>query len=66
MITPTQQHKFTSDKQYNRHKYQLVFVDGRSILFDDYEKMKQAWWQYNQVASHVNVVDKKKSGGRGF
>ena len=66
MITPTQQHKFTSDKPYNRHKYQLVFVDGRSILFDDYEKMKQAWWQYNQVASHVNVVDKKKSGGRGF
>lgn len=66
MITPTQEHKFTSDKPYNRHKYQLVFVDGRSILFDDYEKMKQAWWQYNQVASHVNVVDKKKSGGRGF
>ena len=66
MITPTQQHKFTSDKPYNRHKYQLVFVDGRSIVFDDYEKMKQAWWQYNQVASHVNVVDKKKSGGRGF
>ena len=66
MITPTQEHKFTSDKPYNRHKYQLVFVDGRSILFDDYEKMKQAWWQYNQVASHVDVVDKKKSGGGGF
>ena len=66
MITPTQEHKFTSDKPYNRHKYKLTFVDGRSILFDDYEKMKQAWWQYNQVASHVNVVDKKKSGGRGF
>ena len=66
MITPTQEHKFTSDKPYNRHKYQLVFVEGRSILFDDYEKMKQAWWQYNQVASHVNVVDKKKSGGGGF
>ena len=66
MITPTQEHKFTSDQPYNRHKYKLTFVDGRSILFDDYEKMKQAWWQYNQVASHVNVVDKKKSGGGGF
>ena len=66
MITPTQEHKFTSDKPYNRHKYKLTFVDGRSILFDDYEKMKQAWWQYNQDASHVNVVDKKKSGGGGF
>ena len=66
MITPTQQHKFTSDKPYNRHKYKLTFVDGRSIVFEDYNQMKQAWWQYNQVASHVNVVDKKKSGGRGF
>ena len=36
MITPTQEHKFTSDQPYNRHKYKLVFVDGRSIVFDDY------------------------------
>ena len=37
MITPTQEHKFTSDKPYNRHKYKLTFVDGRSIVFDDYK-----------------------------
>ena len=66
MITPTQEHKFTSDKPYNRHKYQLVFTDGRSIVFDDYSKMKGAWSQFSEVCSHVVVVDNKKSGGGGF
>lgn len=66
MITPTQEHKFTSDQPYNRHKYKLVFVDGRSIVFDDYSQMKQTWMKFSQVCSHVDVVDKKKSGGKGF
>ena len=66
MITPTQEHKFTSDQPYNRHKYKLVFVDGRSIVFDDYSKMKQTWIQVSQACSHVDVVDQKKSGGKGF
>ena len=66
MITPTQTHTYTSDQPYNRHKYQLVFTDGRSILFDDYSKMKQTWTQFSEVCSHVVVVDKRKSGGGGF
>ena len=66
MITPLQEHKFTSDQPYNRHKYKLVFVDGRSIVFDDYSKMKGAWSQFSEVCSHVEIVDNKKSGGRGF
>ena len=66
MITPTQEHKFTSDQPYNRHKYKLVSVDGRSIVFEDYTQMKETWRQFSQVCSHVVVVDKKKSGGKGF
>ena len=66
MITPTQEHKFTSDQPYNRHKYKLVFVDGRSIVFDDYSQMKKTWMQFSQVCSHVDVIDQKKSGGKGF
>ena len=66
MITPTQEHKFTSDQPYNRHKYKLVFVDDRSIVFDDYSKMKQARMQFSEVCSHVVVLDKRKSGGGGF
>ena len=46
MITPTQEHKFTSDKPYNRHKYKLTFVDGRSILFDDYNIFRMLWIDY--------------------
>ena len=66
MITPTQEHKFTSDKPYNRHKYKLTFVDGRSIVFDDYSKMKGAWSQFSEVCSHVLIVDQTKSRGGGF
>tara|TARA_B100001029_G_scaffold19063_1_gene12656 strand:+ start:427 stop:627 length:201 start_codon:yes stop_codon:yes gene_type:complete len=66
MITPTQTHTYTSDDPYNRHKYKIVFVDGRSIVIDDYGKMKQTWTQFSEVCSHVVVLDKKKSGGRGF
>ena len=67
MITPTlNTFTSTSNRSYDRHKYELVFSDGRSVVIDDYETMKQAWWKYNQVVSHVNVVDKKKSRGRGF
>ena len=65
MITPTQTHTFTSDQPYNRHKYKLVFVDGRSIVFDDYSQMKQTWMQFSQVCSHVDVVD-KKTKAKGF
>ena len=65
MITPTQSHTFTSDQPYNRHKYKLVFVDGRSIVFEDYTQMKDTWRQFSEVCSHVVVVD-KKTKAKGF
>tara|TARA_B100001564_G_scaffold300147_1_gene266940 strand:- start:1344 stop:1541 length:198 start_codon:yes stop_codon:yes gene_type:complete len=65
MITPTQTHTFTSDQPYNRHKYKLVFVDGRSIVFEDYTQMKDTWRQFSEVCSHVVVVD-KKTKAKGF
>lgn len=66
MITPTKNQVHSSDQPYNRHKYKLVFVDGRSIVFEDYSQMKQTWTQFSEVCSHVIVVDRKKSGGGGF
>ena len=65
MITPTQSHKFTSDKPYNRHKYELVFSDGRSVVIEDYTQMKDTWRQFSEVCSHVVVVD-KKTKAKGF
>jgi hypothetical protein len=67
MITPsTKTFTTTSNRSYNRHKYELVFIDGRSVVIDDYSAMREAWFQHTSVCSHVNVVDKKKSRGRGF
>ena len=53
------------DRPYNRHKYKLVFVDGRSIVFEDYTQMKDTWRQFSEVCSHVVVVD-KKTKAKGF
>jgi hypothetical protein len=67
MITPsTKTFTTTSNRSYDRHKYELVFIDGRSVVIDDYSAMREAWFQHTSVCSHVNVVDKKKSRGRGF
>jgi hypothetical protein len=67
MITPSlKTFTTTSNRSYDRHKYELVFIDGRSVVIDDYSAMREAWFQHTSVCSHVNVVDKKKSRGRGF
>ena len=67
MITPTlKTFTSTSNRSYDRHKYELVFSDGRSVVTDDYSDMKKAWMQHTSVCSHVNILDKKKSRGGGF
>lgn len=65
MITPTQTHTYTSDQPYDRHKYKLVFIDGRSIVFEDYTQMKETWRQFSEVCSNVIVLD-KKTKAKGF
>ena len=64
MITPTQEHKFTSDQPYNRHKYKLVFVDGRSIVFDDYSQMKQTWRQFSDCLLYTSPSPRDGIGSR--
>ena len=67
MITPTvKPFTSTSNRSYDRHNYELVFSDGRSVVIDDYSAMREAWMQHTSVCSHVNVVDKKGVSGRGF
>ena len=65
MITPTQTHTYTSDQPYDRHKYKLVFIDGRSIVFEDYTQMKETWRQFSEVCSNVIVLD-KETKAKGF
>jgi hypothetical protein len=52
----------TCDKPYDRHDYELVLKDGRTIVFEDYEMMRAAWFQNSALKqlSHVNVLDVNK------
>jgi hypothetical protein len=47
---------------YDRHDYKLIFKNGKSIIFQDYESLLGFWFQYgfkDEIAC-VDVVDKKK------
>ena len=59
--------KQTCDEPYIRHNYKLVYKDGRSTVFDNYEDVQLIWFQSNgHFLSHVEVLDKKKSNSKGF
>ena len=49
----------TSDKSYDRHKYQINLTNGKSVVFDDYEIMRAAWFQTDSMfLKSVDVLDK--------
>lgn len=48
----------TSDGSYDRHDYKLVTTTN-SYLFDNYEDMRNMWWNYDSsMLKHVEVLDK--------
>tara|TARA_B100001057_G_C22740932_1_gene907713 strand:- start:334 stop:549 length:216 start_codon:yes stop_codon:yes gene_type:complete len=58
--------KVTCDKPYDRHSYRLHLTDGRSVDFDDYEKLHATWFQTaNMFLGTVEVLD-IKSKPKGF
>ena len=52
----------TSDKEYDRHEYDLLSPDGRTFHFDNYEQLRQVWFEQvrNGTGWKVNVLDKKQ------
>jgi hypothetical protein len=57
------------DKPYTRHDYKVVFANGKSVIFDNYEDVQVTWFQSpNQLLSHVEVLDHKeqKTKTKGF
>ena len=52
----------TSDKPYDRHIYRLKFTNGKSVVYDDYELMRNHWFQWTKTGmlSHVVIEDVKK------
>jgi hypothetical protein len=64
-----QNFELTSDQPYDRHDYKLVYTNGNSVVFDNYEDLQRTWWQTpHQFLEHVEVLDKKKqkTKGKGF
>ena len=50
----------TSDGSYDRHNYKLVTTTN-SYIFDNYEDMRNMWWNYDSsMLKHVEVLDKPK------
>ena len=51
----------TSDIPYDLHHYKVVTTTNEYI-FDDYEQVRQMWWNYDSsLLKHVEVIDKPKS-----
>ena len=50
----------TSDGSYDRHYYKVVTTTNEYI-FDDYEQVRQMWWNYDSsMLKYVEVIDKPK------
>lgn len=56
------------DKDYDRHDYRIVFKDGTSIVFGDYNTAKEYWYLSKTKCVTIEVLCKKvkPSGGKGF
>jgi hypothetical protein len=51
----------TSSGLYDRHKYKLYLTNGKSIVFDDYESLRVAWFQTDsKFLQSVEVLDINK------
>jgi hypothetical protein len=64
LIQPNDPRYFThtSDGSYDRHVYRIVMKDGRSGEFDDYEKVRAFWFEYDTKSlSHIEVLDVKNT-----
>ena len=50
----------TSHIPYDRHHYKVVTTTNEYI-FDDYEQVRQMWWNYDSsMLKYVEVIDKPK------
>lgn len=57
----------TSDEPYDRHRYKIVFSEGKEIILDDYEHVQAIWFQTaSSFLSHVEVLDQVKTPVKGF
>ena len=46
----------TCDKDYDRHSYKLVLKNGKALILEDYEMVRQYWYQYKNQMDCVEVL----------
>lgn len=61
----------TSTQPYDRHHYELIYMDKTKRVFDDYEQLRYYWmqWASTHTLNYVNVIDLKPlrtSHSKGF
>ena len=49
--------KSTSYALYDRHRYKLHLNNGRSVVVEDYDMVRQCWYQFNSLMDRVEVLD---------
>ena len=56
----------TSNMPYNRHRYKLVYMNQKSVIYEDYEDVQLVWFQTpSQLLSHIEVLD-RPTKSKGF
>ena len=69
LIKPSDPEYFeqNSYELYDRHKYKVVFRDGKTIIVDDYEHLRLLWFQgiRNWEGAVVEVID-TETNSKGF
>jgi hypothetical protein len=65
----TQTFTCTSADPYNRHDYEIILINGKKIVFDNWEDTFNYWWNNQQIPEFLNYItvkDKKKINRKGF
>ena len=49
----------TSNAPYDRHRYKLIFKNKKAAIFDDYEVLRTAWfeWASTNQLDRVEILD---------
>lgn len=55
----------TCDKPYDRQWYKVWCKDNSVKIIEDYDDVINAWYNFKQHISHVEVIDAKRKGGKG-
>jgi hypothetical protein len=53
----------TSGELYDRHSYKITLKNRKSVIFNNWEDVKEFWFNYNQVPDYlefIEVIDKTK------